>query len=87
MQLVGPAHQLLDLFPAFSTVTVQGLVSDAQAHRASRHENGARITPRAGLSWAMYTCTARGLLTGQLIASFFCATGAFFGSVSDSTPS
>lgn len=50
--------------------------------------NGARIAPRAGSSrWAMRACIARCPSSDQLIVSFFCPTCAFFGSVSDSTPS
>lgn len=54
----------------------------------SRVEKSARIAPRAGLSLrATRACVARRLAPDQLIVSFFCPTGAFFGSVSDSTPS
>ncbi len=50
--------------------------------------NGARIAPRAGSSrWAIRVGIARCLSPDQLIVSFFCPTSAFFGNVSDSTPS
>jgi hypothetical protein len=52
------------------------------------NRDGARIAARAGIS--LRTTRARiacCLPSDQLIDSFFCATGAFFGSVNDSTPS
>ncbi len=52
------------------------------------NEDGARIAPRAGIPLRTTRARiARCLPSDQLMASFFCATGAFFGSVSDSTPS
>lgn len=52
------------------------------------NQDGARIAPRAVTSLrATRARIARCLPSDQLMASFFCATGVFFGSVSDSTPS
>ncbi len=60
-----------------------------------RERPGARFneTARGSLRAPFSSCRAahagvtRNLPPDQPIVSFFCATGAFFGSVSDSTPS